>query len=196
MSKRFGKALLALMLLLALVLGDLAPGLAWTGIPGLQSRTEASVSLQAKKNTPTPAPAERESSAPAETGADGARTTPTPVPEGPITDPQSIADYLFSHEMQLPENFITKKEARQLGWDSSSNYVSDVAPGKSIGGDYFGNYEGKLPTGKGISYREADCNYTKGRRRAARVVYSTEGRVWYTEDHYETFTELFPSGSD
>ena len=95
--------------------------------------------------------------------------------------------------MQLPENFITKKEAQRLGWDSRTNYVSDVAPGKSIGGDYFGNYQGKLPQGKGITYREADCYYSRGRRKAYRIIYSTAGRVWYTEDHYESFTELFPT---
>ena len=72
--------------------------------------------------------------------------------------------------------------------------LSDVAPGRSIGGDHFGNYEGILPTGKGISYREADCWYTKGSRNAYRVIYSSDGRVWYTEDHYNTFTELFPGG--
>jgi hypothetical protein len=119
--------------------------------------------------------------------------TPTPVPEGPITDPQSIADYLFSHDMELPENFITKKEARELGWDSRYNRVGDVAPGMSIGGDYFGNYQEKLPVGKGISYREADCYYTGGSRNAYRIIYSSDGRVWYTEDHYRTFTELFPT---
>ena len=120
-------------------------------------------------------------------------TSPTPEPDGPIIDPRSIADYLFSHDMQLPENFITKKEARALGWDNSRNYVGDVAPGKSIGGDTFGNYEGRLPTGKGITYREADCYYNGKKRNAYRVVYSSEGRVWYTEDHYNTFTELFPT---
>ena len=114
------------------------------------------------------------------------------MPEGPIIDPQSIADYLFAHN-ELPENFITKKEAQSLGWDSRYNYLSDVAPGKSIGGDYFGNYEEKLPVGKGISYHEADCYYTRGKRNAYRIIYSSDGRVWYTEDHYNTFTELFPT---
>lgn len=119
--------------------------------------------------------------------------TATPVPDGPITDPQGIADYLFSHGMELPDNFITKKEARKLGWDSSYNYVSDVAPGKSIGGDYFGNYESRLPVKKGVTYREADALYRKGKRNAFRIIWSSDGRVWYTEDHYNTFTELFPS---
>ena len=94
---------------------------------------------------------------------------------------------------ELPENFLTKKEAQALGWDSSRNYVSDVAPGMSIGGDYFGNYEGKLPRVKGRKYYEADCWYTGGKRNAYRIIYSSDGHVWYTEDHYNTFTELFPS---
>ena len=80
-----------------------------------------------------------------------------------------------------------------LGWDSSRNYVSDAAPGKSIGGDRFGNYEGKLPKVKGRKYYECDCNYRGGKRGAERLIYSSDGHVWYTADHYETFTELFPS---
>jgi len=112
---------------------------------------------------------------------------------GPIIEPQAIADYLFIHG-ELPDNFITKKEAQALGWDSRTNYLSDVAPGKSIGGDYFGNYEGVLP--RSTKYREADCNYTGGKRGAERIVYSNDGHVYYTKDHYETFTELFPSSKE
>ena len=119
--------------------------------------------------------------------------TPAPTEQaGPIIEPQAIADYLFEHG-ELPENFITKEEAQALGWDSSRNYVSDVAPGKSLGGTYFGYYERKLPKAKGRVYHECDCNYTGGKRGAERIVYSSDGRVWYTADHYETFTELFPS---
>lgn len=125
------------------------------------------------------------------TAAPAAAETPTEEP-GPIIEPQRIADYLFEHG-ELPENFLTKKEAQALGWDSSRNYVSDVAPGMSIGGDYFGNYEGKLPRVKGRKYYEADCWYTGGKRNAYRIIYSSDGHVWYTEDHYNTFTELFPS---
>ena len=114
---------------------------------------------------------------------------------GPIIEPQAIADYLFRYG-KLPDNFITKKEAQELGWDSSRNYVSDVAPGKSIGGDRFGNYEGNLPRVKGRTYYEADCYYTQGKRTAERIVYSSDGHVWYTEDHYATFTELFPTEAE
>ena len=109
-----------------------------------------------------------------------------------ITEPQAIADYLFRYG-QLPDNFITKAEAQALGWDSSKNYVSDVAPGKSIGGDRFGNREELLPTAGGRTYREADCNYTGGPRGAERIVYSSDGLVFYTSDHYQTFTQMQPS---
>ncbi len=115
-------------------------------------------------------------------------------PAGPIIEPQDIADYLFEHG-ELPDNFITKKEAQNLGWDSRENYVSDVAPGKSIGGDRFGNYEGLLPSKKGRTWYEADCYYTKGRRNAHRILYSSDGLVYYTDDHYESFTQMFPSKS-
>ena len=113
-------------------------------------------------------------------------------PDRPLTDPQDIADYIFLYG-KLPPNFITKKQAQDLGWDSSRNYVSDVAPGKSIGGDRFGNYEGLLPTKKGRQWYEADCFYTKGKRNAYRILYSNDGLVYYTDDHYESFTQMFPS---
>ena len=123
--------------------------------------------------------------------------TPTAVPEptatpGPLEEAQRIADYFFEYG-ELPENFITKKQAQALGWDNMVNYVSDVAPGKSIGGDYFGNYEQLLPVVKGRKYYEADCFYRGGKRNAYRIIYSTDGHVWYTEDHYNTFIELFPT---
>ena len=114
---------------------------------------------------------------------------PEDEPTGPITDPQGIADYIFQHG-KLPDNFITKKEAQALGWDSSYNYVSDVAPGKSIGGDRFGNYEKILPADG--SYTECDVNYDGGYRGGERLVYDEDGNIWYTADHYTTFDQLYP----
>jgi len=113
---------------------------------------------------------------------------------GPIIEPQAIADYIFEHGT-LPDNFITKKEAQALGWDSRYNEVSDVAPGKSLGGDRFGNYQRILPVVKGRKYYEADCRYTGGDRNGERIIYSNDGHVWYTKDHYKSFTELFPSNN-
>ena len=125
------------------------------------------------------------------TGTSGSAAIPE-NPDKPLTDPQDIADYIFLYG-KLPPNFITKKQAQNLGWDSSYNDVSDVAPGKSIGGDRFGNYEGLLPTRKGRQWYEADCYYKKGKRNAHRILYSSDGLVYYTDDHYESFTQMHPS---
>ena len=86
---------------------------------------------------------------------------------------------------------ITKKEARALGWDSSQGNLSEAAPCKSIGGDYFGNYEGRLPEADGREYHECDINSTGGYRGAERIVFSNDGLIYYTGDHYETFELLY-----
>lgn len=111
--------------------------------------------------------------------------------EWPVTAPQQIVNYLERYG-ELPENFITKAEARALGWDSRVNYVGDVAPGMSIGGDRYGNYEGLLPMKKGRKWFECDANYGGKKRGPERVVYSTDGLYYYTSDHYQTFTQMFP----
>lgn len=121
-----------------------------------------------------------------------AQATDTPdEKQGPITDPQEMVNYIAACG-KLPDNFITKAEAKKLGWDSYVNYVGDVAPGMSIGGDRFGNYEGQLPTARGRSYTEADCYYTGGKRNACRLIFSNDGLYFYTEDHYKTFVQLYP----
>lgn len=111
----------------------------------------------------------------------------------PVTDPQRIVNYLSIYG-ELPENFITKREAKDLGWDSRYNYVGEVAPGKSIGGDYFGNYDGQLPPKKGRKWYECDVNYRGKKRGAERLIYSNDGLYYYTNDHYQTFTQMFPEG--
>ena len=125
------------------------------------------------------------------------KNTATPVPEatatpGPMDAAQELADYLFEHG-ELPDNFIRKREAEDLGWKTTCRYVSDLGPGMTIGGDYFGNYEEKLPAVRGRKYYEADCFYQGGPRNEYRIIYSTDGHVWFTEDHYNTFIELFPT---
>ena len=195
---RMRKRWMAAAAVLLVLVGLLALGISEAFLKPYAGTGDSAVSMQedqaqklltARKRKKTQAP----SATPTPDWRTGQDWTPTPIPEGPIIDPQSIADYVFAHG-ELPENFITKKEARALGWDSSWNYVSDVAPGMSIGGDWFGNYEEKLPVVLGREYREADCWYTGGPRRAERIIYSNDGRVWYTEDHYNTFMELFPTG--
>lgn len=98
---------------------------------------------------------------------------------------------LYIHQYGcLPGNFITKKDAEKLGWPGGS--LEPYAPGKAIGGSHFGNYEGILPEKKGRSYTECDID-TKGAksRGAKRIVFSNDGLIYYTEDHYETFELLY-----
>ena len=116
------------------------------------------------------------------------------VVEGEFYDcAQEVVEYLHLYE-ELPENYLTKQEARDLGWVSSEGNLWDVAPGASIGGDHFGNFEGLLPEKQGRDYREADINYKGGYRDGERLVYSNDGLYFYTNDHYESFTEMEPAG--
>ena len=108
---------------------------------------------------------------------------------GSYTSKDDVALYIHTYG-ELPKNFISKKQAERLGWDGGS--LERYAPGKSIGGSYFGNYEGKLPKKKGRTYYECDID-TKGKRSRGpkRIVYSNDGLIYYTPDHYETFELLY-----
>lgn len=110
--------------------------------------------------------------------------------DGIYTSKDEVAAYIHEYG-HLPSNFITKKQAKKLGWVSSEGNLGKVAPGKSIGGDYFGNYEGNLPEAKGRDYYECDIDSTGGYRGAKRIVFSDDGLIYYTEDHYETFELLY-----
>lgn len=103
---------------------------------------------------------------------------------------EEVAEYLYLYE-ELPPNYITKSEARELGWDNAKGNLWEVTDGLSIGGDYFGNYEGLLPEEAGRDYYEADINYEGGYRNAERIVFSNDGLIYYTDDHYETFEHLY-----
>ena len=109
-------------------------------------------------------------------------------PDGSYTSKEDVSEYLVEYG-ELPKNFITKKEARSLGWHGGS--LEPYAPGKCIGGDHFGNYEGNLPDVDGRSYYECDIDTLGAKSRGPkRIVYSDDGQIYYTEDHYETFTLL------
>ena len=110
--------------------------------------------------------------------------------DGEYTSKDEVALYIHLYD-HLPDNYITKKEAEALGWNSKEGNLWDVAPGKSIGGSYFGNYEGLLPEKKGRDYHECDIDYNGGRRNAKRIVFSDDGLIYYTEDHYESFEQLY-----
>jgi hypothetical protein len=110
--------------------------------------------------------------------------------DGRYTDPYEVAEYIFTYN-KLPVNFITKKEAAEAGWDSDKGNLWEVTDEMSIGGDYFGNREGKLPKKDGRKWFECDVNYSGGYRGEERIVYSNDGLIYYTDDHYETFTRLY-----
>ena len=110
--------------------------------------------------------------------------------DGWYSTKEEVVEYLEAYG-HLPENYITKKEAQALGWDNAKGNLWDVAEGKSIGGDRYGNYEGKLPKKNGRNWKECDIDYVKGNRNAKRIVFSNDGLIYYTGDHYKSFSKLY-----
>ena len=109
--------------------------------------------------------------------------------DGTYTAKDDVALYIHQYG-KLPPNFITKKEAEKLGWEGGS--LEPYAPGKCIGGSRFGNYEGLLPEAEGRVYTECDIDTLgKQKRGAKRIVFSNDGLIYYTEDHYESFELLY-----
>ena len=106
--------------------------------------------------------------------------------DGSYTTKEDVALYIHTYG-KLPHNFMTKKEAQKLGWSGGS--LEPYAPGMCIGGNYFGNYEGLLPDG---NYKECDIDTLgKKSRGSKRIIYSDDGRIYYTGDHYKTFEQLY-----
>ena len=103
---------------------------------------------------------------------------------------EDVSLYIHTYD-KLPKNFITKKEAVKLGWQSSKGNLWEVSDKMSIGGDRFGNREKRLPEEKGRQYFEADIDYNGGFRGSKRLVFSDDGLIYYTDDHYDSFTLLY-----
>lgn len=109
--------------------------------------------------------------------------------DGTYTSKEEVAEYIHQYG-HLPDNFLTKKEAQALGWEGGS--LEPYAPGMCIGGSRFGNYEGLLPEADGRTYTECDIDTLGADRRGAkRIVFSNDGLIYYTEDHYESFELLY-----
>lgn len=142
-----------------------------------------------KAATVTPAPTKKATPTPAKK----ATPTPTPAPkideDGWYYSKDDVALYIHTYG-KLPSNYITKEEAEKLGWTGGS--VQKYKKGAAIGGSYFGNYEGLLPKKNGRKYYECDID-TNGQssRGAKRIIYSNDGLIYYTDDHYKTFTLLY-----
>ena len=152
---------------------------------GTAKPTETTKPTETAKPAETPKPAETSTAKPES-------TVPVPVqddlldPDGTYTSKEDVALYLYQYG-ELPQNFMTKKEAKKLGWTGGG--LDGYADGYCIGGDRYGNYEGNLPDG---NYHECDIDTLhKSKRGAKRIVYSDDGRIYYTDDHYATFTLLY-----
>ena len=155
-----------------------APG---EGVPAAETPAP-----ETEADEPSPVPATEAPATPAPTPA------PPPVPideDGVYTSRDDVALYLYVYG-HLPSNFIGKKEAQALGWPGGS--LDEYAYGMCIGGDRFGNYEGLLPRAPGRTWRECDIDTLHARSRGAkRIIWSNDGLIYYTGDHYESFTLLY-----
>ena len=110
-------------------------------------------------------------------------------PDQAYTDKDHVAAYIRIYR-KLPPNYITKAEARSLGWKDKGT-LDQVAPGKSIGGDRFSNYEKILPDAPGRSWKECAIDYVRGNRNAKRICFSNDGLIYYTSSHYQDFEKVY-----
>lgn len=195
------KKLLPVLLLLALALSLCL--LAGCAVPGSPPAAE-NPAAQGQELTPAPVQTPKPTQSPTPTPVQTPKPLRTPKPSqtpkaaqeteildeyGSYTTKDDVALYLHIYG-HLPSNFITKKEAEMAGWYGGP--LDRVLPGMCIGGDYFGNYEGQLPKAKGRKWTECDINTLgKKSRGAERIIFSNDGLIYYTPDHYESFELLY-----
>ncbi len=110
--------------------------------------------------------------------------------DGTYTDKDHVALYLHLYQ-KLPVNYVSKTKAKKAGWDAEKGNLWDVCPGKSIGGGTFYNDDGLLPEKSGRTWKECDIDYAGGYRGEKRICYSSDGLIFYTDDHYQSFTQLY-----
>ena len=110
--------------------------------------------------------------------------------QGKYSSKDEVALYIHTYN-KLPSNYVTKNDAKKMGWVASKGNLLKVCEGCSIGGDKFTNREGNLPSKQGRQYYECDIDYKGGTRNAKRIVYSNDGLIYYTDDHYKTFELLY-----
>ncbi len=157
--------------------GDLMP----SGLISGESRSDIPEAVE-----PLPEEPEKPGNASSEDQSDGTDVLPE---NGSYTTKEDVALYIHTYG-RLPDNFITKKEAQNMGWPGGS--LEPYAPGMCIGGSRFGNYEGLLPDAKGRTWTECDIDTLGARSRGAkRIVFSNDGLIYYTGDHYESFELLY-----
>lgn len=171
----------------------LALGLSACGGPAGQLPS-AAPSASASQESPTPAESPtaepEQSAAPATDPPAQTPSVPGVTEDGWYSSKEEVALYIHLYG-RLPDNYVTKSEARDLGWTGGSveRYAGE---GTAIGGSRFGNYEGLLPEAEGRVYTECDIGTVgTSSRGAQRVVFSNDGLIYYTGDHYESFELLY-----
>ncbi|MGO2305669.1 MAG: ribonuclease domain-containing protein [Providencia sp.] len=106
-----------------------------------------------------------------------------------LTQQRNVVSYVQKHQ-KLPDFYVTKKDARLAGWDAKKGNLCEGLPGKAIGGDKFLNREKRLPISPNRQWFEADINYRCGHRGADRLMYSSDGMIFVTLDHYKSFQQV------
>ena len=189
------KKILPVVLLLLLVWFFLPDTGSSVTAPAPTAALQTVAPAQTPKPTAAPTPAPTKAPTPAPTKAPAPAPTEAPAEEaaldenGSYTTKEDVALYIHTYG-HLPPNFMTKKEAEAAGW--SGGALDRVVPGMCIGGDRFGNYEGLLPKAKGRQWTECDINTLGAKSRGPeRIVFSNDGLIYYTPDHYESFELLY-----
>ena len=151
------------------------------------------------RSSSTPPAEETPESAPAQEPPEEPESSEDPSPkeeEGTVTEDgwyntkDEVAEYLHLYN-RLPGNYKTKTEAQAAGW-SGGNVDRYTGEGTAIGGDRFGNREGLLPKAQGRQYTECDIDTVgKDARGAKRIIFSNDGLIYFTDDHYNTFQLLY-----
>lgn len=109
---------------------------------------------------------------------------------GEYTSMEEVALYIHTFGT-VPPNFISKTKARNAGWVAEEGNLWEVLPGMSIGGGGWHNDEAVMPGAYYDQWYECDIDYEGGYRGPERLVYSDNGMIFYTPDHYESYARIF-----
>lgn len=115
------------------------------------------------------------------------------MPGGATKDGVNGADYWLAYYGILPDYYISDSDLRALGWKNGKP-PKRFAPGKMYCGGVYDNDNGHLPSVPGRVWYEADINYYEGRRNQHRILFSNDGLIFVTYDHYQTFYEIYTEG--
>jgi len=156
-------------------------------VPAPEETLPDSQAPPAEEVPPTPPAADQQPAVDSQPPADPEPALPE---DGQYDDKDNVALYIHLYG-KLPSNYVTKKDAETLyGWQGGA--LDTYAPGKAIGGNYYGNYEGLLPDADGREWTECDIGTIgQTKRGAQRIVFSNDGLIYYTPDHYESFELLY-----